>query len=185
VDDLTDYYTQNINKAKKLLAEAGYPNGFDMTITVPSNYQPHVDTAQVLVEQLKAINVNATIQLVDWNSWLKDVYTDRSFQSTVVGVDAANMTARAMLERFTSGYDGNFINYNNADYDALFQKALAEKDDAARTEIYQQMEENLTEHAANVYIQDLADLVAIRNNLAGYTFYPIYVMDLSKVHYVA
>ena len=185
VSGLTNYYTQDIVKAKKLLAEAGYPDGFDMTITVPSNYQPHVDTAQVLVEQLKAIGVNATIQLVDWNSWLKDVYTDRSFQSTVVGVDAANMTARAMLERFTSDNSQNFINYNNADYDTLFQKALAEPDDAARTEIYKQMETNLTEHAANVYIQDLADLVAVRNDLAGYTFYPIYVMDLSKVHYVA
>ena len=73
-----------------------------MTITVPSNYQPHMDTAQVLVEQLKAIGVNATIQPVEWASWLSDVYTGRRYQATVVGVDASNMTARALLERFTS-----------------------------------------------------------------------------------
>ena len=42
----------------------------------------------------------------------------------------------------------------------------------------------LTETAANVYIQDLANLVAIRENLTGYEFYPMYVMDLSTVHYV-
>ena len=47
------------------------------------------------------------------------------------------------------------------------------------------MERNLTEHAANVYIQDLADLVVLRNGLEGYQFYPIYVMDLSTVHYTA
>ena len=46
------------------------------------------------------------------------------------------------------------------------------------------MEKNLTENAANVYIQDLADLVAVRSNLDGLTFYPIYVLDLSTVHYV-
>ena len=42
----------------------------------------------------------------------------------------------------------------------------------------------LTENAANVYIQDLADLVALRSNLDGLNFYPIYVLDLSTVHYV-
>ena len=71
----------------------------------------------------------------------------------------------------------------DADYDALFQQAQATADDAEQTELYKQMERNLTEHAANVYIQDLADLVVLRNGLEGYQFYPIYVMDLSTVHY--
>jgi len=64
-----------------------------------------------------------------------------------------------------------------------FQQAQATADDAEQTELYKQMERNLTEHAANVYIQDLADLVVLRNGLEGYQFYPIYVMDLSTVHY--
>lgn len=183
-DTLTDYYTQDPAKAKALLAEAGYPDGFDLTITVPSNYQPHMDTAQVLAEQLKAVGVNAKIKPVDWNTWVSDVYVGRNFQATVVGVDASYMNARALLERFTAGYGKNFINYSNADYDALFQKALAEGDDAKRAELYRQMEKNLTEHAANVYVQDLADLVAVRKGLDGYRFYPIYVMDLASVHYV-
>ena len=182
-DSLTDYYTYDPDKAVELLTQAGYPNGFDMTITVPSNYQPHMDTATVLVEQLKAVGINATIEPIEWESWVADVYTGRQFQSTVVGVDASNMTARALLERFTSDYDRNFINYNNADYDALFQQAIACYDDAEQTALYKQMERNLTEHAANVYIQDLADLVALRTGLEGLQFYPIYVLDLSTVRY--
>ena len=154
-----------------------------MTITVPSNYQPHIDTATVLVEQLKAVGITAEIQPVEWGAWLSEVYGNRQFQSTVVGVDASNMTARALLERFTSAADDNFINYQNTDYDALFQQAQATADDAEQTELYKQMERNLTEHAANVYIQDLTDLVVLRNGLEGYQFYPIYVMDLSTVHY--
>ena len=183
-DSLTNYYTQDIEKAKSLLAEAGYPDGFDLTVTVPSNYQPHIDTAQVLIEQLKAIGVNAQIEKVDWNTWVSRVYTDRDYQSTVVGVDASSMTARAMLERFTSTYGKNFVNYNNADYDALFQQVSmvsAAGDDSATVELYKQMEKNLTENAANVYLQDLGDLVAIRSDLTGYNFYPIYVMDLSGI----
>ena len=182
-ESLTNYYTKDVEKAKSLLADAGYPNGFEMTITVPSNYQPHIDTAQVLVEQLKEIGVTAKIELVEWGTWVSDVYAGRQFQSTVVGVDASNMTARALLERFTSDYAKNFINYNSADYDALFQQALTTYDDAEQTAIYKAMEKNLTENAANVYIQDLADLVAVRQGLEGVTFYPIYVLDLSTVRY--
>jgi len=182
-ESLIDYYQYDVAKAKSLLAEAGYPDGFSMTITVPSNYQPHIDTAQVVAEQLKAIGVTAEIQLVEWGTWLSDVYGGRQFQSTMVGFDASTMTARALLERWTSGYSKNMINYNSPEYDALFAKAQASYDDAEQTEIYKEMTRNLTENAANVYIQDMADLVAVRKGVEGVTFYPIYVMDLSGVHY--
>ena len=59
-------YNQDIEKAKELLKEAGYPDGFELTITVPNNYQQHIDTAQVLVEQLKAIGCYAKIQQIEW-----------------------------------------------------------------------------------------------------------------------
>jgi len=183
-ESLSDYYEYNVEKAKELLKEAGYADGFSMTITVPSNYQPHVDTAQVIAEQLKAINVTAEIQLVEWGTWVSDTYGGRNFQSTVVGFDASTMTARALLERWTSDYPKNMINYNSAEYDELFAQALASYDDAEQTAIYRDMAKNLTENAANVYIQDMADLVAIRDGLEGVTFYPIYVMDLSTIHYV-
>ena len=184
-ESLTDYYPHDTEKAKELLAQAGYPDGFSMTITVPSNYKPHMDTAQVLVQQLAEVGITAEIQAVEWESWVSDAYTNRQFQSTVVGVDASNMTARALLERFTSTADNNFINYSNADYDALFAQAQATADDAEQTALYKEMEKNLTEHAANVYIQDLADLVAVRKGLEGVTFYPIYVLDLAGIHYTA
>ena len=184
-EELTRYYTHDVEKAKALLADAGYPGGFSMAITVPSNYQPHIDTAQVIVEQLKQVGITAEIQLVEWGSWLSDVYAGRQYQATVVGVDASTMTARALLERFTSTAGNNFINYNNAEYDAIFQAAIAAADDAAQTAAYKQAEANLTENAANVYIQDLADLVAVRKGLEGVRFYPIYVLDLSGVRYTA
>ncbi|MEF9971838.1 MAG: ABC transporter substrate-binding protein, partial [Oscillospiraceae bacterium] len=180
---LTDYYSFDPEKAKTLLAEAGYPEGFEMTITVPSNFQPHIDTAEIIAEQLKAIGVSAKVELVDWDSWLTNVYTGRKYQSTIVGVDAANLTARAMLERFTSDAGNNFVNFKNTEYDETFKKAIAATDDAAQTKLYGRMQEILTEDAANLYIQDLCDLVAMGKNVGGYEFYPLYVMDMSKVYF--
>lgn len=180
--ELVDKYPHSVEKAKELLAQAGYPDGFDMTISVPNNYQPHMDTAEVVAEQLREAGINVTIQPVEWSTWLDTIYNGRQFQATVVGVDAANMTARAMLERFTSDHAKNFINYSNPAYDALFQQAINATDEATQTDLYKQMETMLADTAANVYIQDLSDLVAMRQDLGGLKFYPIYVLDLSTVY---
>lgn len=75
------------------------------------------------------------------------------------------------------------INFNSAEYDALFAQAIACTDDAKQTELYKQMERVLTEEAANVYIQDLYDMVAVNPALEGLKFYPAYVLDLSTVCY--
>ncbi len=184
-DSLTEYYPYDPEKAKALLVEAGYPNGFEMTIIAPSNYTPHVAAAQVLAEQLGAVGIRVNLQEVEWNTWVKDIYGGRNFQATVVGFDAANLTANALLQRWVSDADKNMINFNNPDYDRVMAEANATTDDAARTELFRQAERILTEQAANVYIQDLADMVAINKDLTGFAFYPLYVMDLSHVSYVS
>ena len=181
VEELNDVYPYDPEKAKELLKEAGYENGFDFTITVPSNYQPHIDTAEVLTEQYKAIGVNATINLVEWSSWLSDVYTNRDFTSTVIGVDASSMTARALLERFVSDAGNNFINFNDPAYDEVFARATSTADDAESTEAYKELEKILTEDAANVYLQDMAEFVALNKKFEGYTFYPMYIQDIAKL----
>ncbi|MBR6258979.1 MAG: ABC transporter substrate-binding protein, partial [Oscillospiraceae bacterium] len=182
-DSLTDYYTKDIDKAKALLTEAGYPDGFSMTITVPSNYTPHVNTATVLVDQLAAVGITATVQPIDWSTWLSDVYGGRQFQSTITGLTSDNMTARKLLERFGSEISNNFTNYNNKEYDEILAKAVSATDDAQQTELYRQLEKNLTENAANVYLQDMADLVAVRSGVEGLTFYPLYVLDVSALYW--
>ena len=182
--ELNDVYNQDYDKAKELLAEAGYPDGFSFTITVPSNYQQHIDTAQVLVEQLKNIGVTAEIELVEWETWVSEAYTNRNFEATVVGVDASSLTASALLSRFVSDAPNNFINFSNADYDAAYARAEAAVDDEEKTEGFKECERLLAEHAANVYIQDLPCLVALNKKYAGYEFYPLYVQDISKLYIV-
>ncbi|MBR2275898.1 MAG: ABC transporter substrate-binding protein [Lachnospiraceae bacterium] len=184
MDELNEVYTYDPEKAKELLKEAGYENGFDMSITVPSNYQPHIETAEVLVEQLKKIGVNATIDLVEWNTWLSDVYAGRNYESTVIGVDASSMTARALLERFVSDADNNFVNFNNPTYDEVFAKAISTTDDEESTACYKELETILAEDAANVYLQDMAEFVALNKKFDGYVFYPMYIQDIAKLRIV-
>ncbi|KIR03254.1 Dipeptide-binding ABC transporter, periplasmic substrate-binding component [Lachnospiraceae bacterium TWA4] len=180
--ELANKYPKDVEKAKALLTEAGYPDGFEMTITVPSNYQQHVDTAQVVAEELKAIGVTAKINQVEWNTWLSDVYSARKYQSTVIGFDAANLTASALLARYQSTADNNCFNFKSDEFDKTLDEAMKTVDDAKKTELYKKCAKILSDEAASVYIQDLANLVALRNTFDGYKFYPLYVLDLSTIY---
>ena len=89
------------------------------------------------------------------------------------------------MGRFGTEVSNNFTNYSNEEYDEILAKALRTADDAEQTELYRKLERNLTENAANVYLQDMADLVAVRNGLDGLTFYPLYVLDVSTLGWAA
>ena len=179
--ELADKYSYDVDKAKELLAEAGYGDGFSFTITVPANYPQHVDTAQIIAEQLKKIGVTAEINQVEWNTWLDDTYGNRNFDATLVGVDASYFAASAMLSRFNADAKNNFINYANPDYDAAYAAARSTADEDAQTAAYKQCEEILADTAASVYIQDLPDMVALNKKFTGYKCYPLYIQDIAQI----
>ena len=181
--ELADAYPYDPDKAKSLLAEAGYADGFPLTITAPSNYAVHVNAAQVIAEQLKAVGIDAKINLVEWATWLSDVYQGRNFEATVVGFDASFLTARALLERWISDNSKNMINFNDPEYDRVLKEAFAATSDEEQTALYKQAEKILSDDAANVYLMDPNDLTVISKKLDGYIFYPLFVIDLAKIYY--
>ena len=124
VAELAEKYPYDVQKAKDLLARAGYPNGFSMTIAAPGNYRQHVDTALVLSQQLAAVGITAEVQEVPWENWVQDIYKGRQYEATVSGIAASNMTAREMLERYTTEHSKNFINFSDAEFDDVVARAM-------------------------------------------------------------
>lgn len=180
---LTNAYDQNIEKAKALLKQAGYANGFSMTITVPSNYAVHVDSAQVIVSELKKAGITAQIKQVDFATWLSSVYKNREYQSTVVSVDGATLSPKSYLSRYVSTDSNNFVNYSSTQYDKVYQTAAAEKDETKRVELYKNAQQILSQDAASVYIQDISASNALKDGVKGFTAYPLYVFDASTLYY--
>ena len=181
--ELAERYPHDVEKAKELLAQAGYPDGFEMTITAPSNYAQHVDTAQIIAEQLKAVNITANIEQVEWETWVTDIYRGRNYQTTVCGISADDMTAREMLVRYMSDNQKNFINFDDGEFDDALTRAMAATDEEEQVSQYKRAEEILNEKAASLWLQDLCDLVVLNPALDGFTFYRTYVVDMSTIHY--
>jgi peptide/nickel transport system substrate-binding protein len=179
---LKDPYPVDIEKAKSLLAEAGYPDGFPLEITVPSVYVMHVDTAQVLVNQLARIGIAVNIKQVDWATWLSDVYRGRNFQATIISLDSNSISPRSFLARYRSDAGSNFINFNNAAFDSLYDSILVELDDAKRTALYKSAQKLISDNAASVYIQDILGFKVLpKGRFSGVVNYPLFVIDFSTI----
>lgn len=175
-------YPHDVEKARELLKKAGYENGFDLEITVPSNYQLHVLIAEVLVDQLADIGVNATIKQVDWPTWLADTYVGRNYQATVIALDST-MAPGDALRFYPSDGSSNFVNFRHDEFDELYAAAMNATDMEDKIEGYKACQQYLTQNAASVYLMSPSNIVAVNPELEGFTFYPIYVLDMASVYY--
>jgi peptide/nickel transport system substrate-binding protein len=181
-ETLVNPYPHNPERARALLREAGYGDGFSLEITVPSNYTMHVDTAQVIVNQLAAVGIKATIRLVDWGAWLSEVYRGRNYQATIISLDAANSSPRTFLSRYLSTGGSNFINFKNADYDRVYQASLVETDEAKRIALYREAQQIISDNAASVYIQDIYSFRAFpKGRYTNVLSYPLFVTDFASI----
>jgi peptide/nickel transport system substrate-binding protein len=76
-------YAYNPTKAKSLLAAAGYPHGFSLTLTVPP--YPYAVTAAPLIQaELKAVGIDVTIKDIQFPAWLTQVFKNSDFQLTII-----------------------------------------------------------------------------------------------------
>ena len=182
-ESLKDPYPKNIEKAKALMAEAGFPQGFPLEIIVSSNYTMHVDTAQVIINQLEAAGISGSIRLVDWATWLSEVYMGRKYHATIISLDASNVSPRSFLSRYLSNSGGNFVNFKNAEFDQVYNTVLKESDEAKRVTLYREAQRIISENAASVYIQDILAFRAFAaGRFDGVLNYPLYVIDFATIY---
>ncbi len=180
--DLTDLYPYDPERARELLTEAGYPEGFETTMTLPSNYEFHVRTGELIAAMLAAVGIKVKIQLVDWGTWLERVYAQADYDLTVIGhigrLDPALMLTGYGAERpdyyFRRGW-------RNEELERLLEEGKTCMDPERRREIYARAQRIIAEEVVNYFIQDPHRIIAARAGIEGLTVYPIYVLDLSNV----
>ena len=176
-------YPHNIEKAKALLKEAGYENGFEFTLSLPTNYRFHADTGVIVSEQLKKVGIKANLVEVEWGTWLKEIYAGRKYEGTIIALDG-KIEPYNILNRYISTHSRNFMNYNSREYDEVMKKITQTTDEKIKVELYKEAQMILAEDIPVVFIMAPAGIVATDKNLRGYTPYPIYVQDISTLYFV-
>lgn len=179
-DRLSEVYPYDVAQAKSVLGTAGWANGFDLEITVPGNYRIHVDTAQIIAEQLAKIGIRCKIRTVEWTTWLDQVYTRFDYQATVIAF-AGKLEPAEVLRRYYSSYKRNFTRYSNPVFDETFDKAELETDTAKRIRYYKYCQELLTKSAPAVFISDPHNVLLLRKDVRGYETYPVLFYNFAKM----
>jgi peptide/nickel transport system substrate-binding protein len=161
----------DIAKAKQLLTDAGYPNGFSTTILSWSQYSFLSNAAVVVQEQLKQIGITADINLEENAAFIKD-YLDNNFDLTVSGTSAYVDPNDIYLRNFGTGQPSNAVRYSNPKADDLIAQGVATTDQAKRKQIYQQLQQLLLDDVpwVNLYIANQFE--AMKTYVKGYTHIP-------------
>jgi peptide/nickel transport system substrate-binding protein len=147
-------------KAKKLLAEAGYPKGFEAVLKVAPQYYYTVRTGEVLADQLSKIGVKIKIEQIEWGQWLSRVWKDADYDLTIIGHAEAwdiNNYAKPTY----------YFRYDSAEFRKLFQESETTVDDKARRELYVKMQKKLVEDAPVVWLYIHPRLVVAKKGLQG------------------
>ncbi|CAM5795206.1 MULTISPECIES: ABC transporter substrate-binding protein [Brevibacillus] len=157
-------YTPNVEKAKRLLAEAGYPNGFDTVIETASTYPDMVESAQIIQQHLKAIGINAKINQLEWGNYI-DTWKSKDM-NMMVGRNTSGVDSdRSMRYFFSTTGSANVWNYSNPKYDELVQKALETVDVQERKKLYDEAQKLLVEDAPNLFLASPKNFYAVRDNV--------------------
>jgi peptide/nickel transport system substrate-binding protein len=178
--DMTGMYPYDPQKAKDLLAEAGYPDGFKATLHLPASYPLHRGAGEIIADQLAKVGIDLEIRVIEWGTWLEQIYTNREFELTVVGF-TGKLDPNSVLNRYLSTSSRNFGNFNSPEYDQLLAQGLLENDQQKRIEIYQELQAILAREASNVYIMDPSQLAVMQKEIEGWNNYPVYVLDLAAL----
>lgn len=179
--DCNDIIEYNPEKAKDLLKEAGYENGFDIELTLPKNYQLHVDAGQVIADQLSQIGINVNIELVEWGTWVSEVYGGKKFEMTVVG-HTGRLDSYAFLSRYKSD-SNDYISLKTGEVDKLLDDALQELDENKRKEIYKEIQIILANKLPAIYLQTPHTMIGAQKNVEGMEIFPIDVYDYKNVYF--
>lgn len=176
---LEEVIPYNPEKAKQLLSEAGYAD-LELTMDLPSSYPLHVQTGEIIADQLSRVGINVKIQIIEWGTWLERVYNQRDYDLTVTGL-TGKLDPHTILSRYVSTEPKNFTNFNNPEFDQLIKQGVVVSA-AERADIYKRAQEILTNNVAGVFIMDPKQLTVIKKEIYGWQNYPVYVIDVANLY---
>jgi peptide/nickel transport system substrate-binding protein len=160
-------YTPNVQRAKQLLAEAGYPNGFNTRIVTSPTYEGGVAVAQVIQEQLRAIGVNATLDTIEWGTYINR-WVARDFD-TMIELRGGDPDPDRFLYRtfHSTGAVNNFL-FKDAPIDRLLERGRVNVDPDARKVIYADLEKALIEAAPAVFLYTPMETQVLQGYVRGF-----------------
>jgi peptide/nickel transport system substrate-binding protein len=161
-------YPYNPDKAKQLLAEAGHPNGFKITIETPSGrYLNDKQVAEAAAGDLAKVGIEMSVNPLEWGAMIK-VLQEKQGDLLLLAQNSQDTYALTSV-CFHSKIKGiPWLGYNSPEADALIEKGGQEMDDKARVETFKKLGQVITEDAPWVFLHASEDLYGVGPKVQGW-----------------
>ncbi|MDD2476994.1 MAG: ABC transporter substrate-binding protein [Dysgonamonadaceae bacterium] len=163
-------YKYDLDKAKSLLVEAGYPEGFSVPITIDSNRTDHERIAMLYKTSLAKIGVDLQIEKLPSG----DLYSRRSKHELAlyINMDMAGFPDPqfAIGTFMLTGNGANYNDYSNQEVDRLFEEAAATLDQEIRSKSWEGMQKIFGEEVGWIMVAEPGFYLPVRDNVQGLTW---------------
>lgn len=182
-DEEIDGLQYDLEEAKKLLAEAGYEDGFTATLWTNDNPQ-RIDTAILLQDTLKDLNIELKIEQMEFGTYIEELKKgdhDLYMLGWTNPMLDADHGLYMLFHSSSIGVPPNAMWYENDKVDELLEAGRQEMDDEKRLDIYKELQETIIEDAPMIFLDYQVYLTAVRNNVEGFRIDSGGIYHLEKV----
>jgi peptide/nickel transport system substrate-binding protein len=188
-DETSTGYPYDPDKAKQLLADAGYPNGFEAELLIydnPRGYNPIGGRMGVAIQEyLKEIGVNAKITQLEWGAFLQKVRSGEYHGMALGGWSGDNGDPDNFLYELFSSYTipvGNTAAYRNDELDKILVEARQTVDQQERVDLYTKAQQIIMEDAPWIFVNHTKQIRATRKEVKGFLLNPLQMFfDMERV----
>jgi peptide/nickel transport system substrate-binding protein len=175
--DLTDQYAFDPDRARALLAEAGFAEGLNLTLQLPPvNYARR--GGEIIASQLAQVGIRVEIIPVEWATWLDVVYTEANYDLSIVShVEPLDISIYA-----DPAY---YFQYDNPEFRAVMAAANRATDTDSQYAEWRAAQRLLTDDAVNVFLFELAKVGVAKVGINGlWQNWPMFINDMAAVRWV-
>ncbi len=167
--DFAALYPYNPEKAKKLLAQAGIGQDTVLELFLPQNYEIHVKAGEIYQDMLTKVGLNVKIKLVDWSTWISDVYRGAKYDLTVIG-----HTGKLDPDGTLSGYGtkSRYVRWINPRAAELIGQARKVSGFENRKRLYDEVLEIMATEVPFMYLGSSYRHTAVRKNVSDFRMTP-------------
>ncbi|WP_397543796.1 ABC transporter substrate-binding protein [Roseovarius salis] len=174
--DLTGMSGHDPEKSKALLAEAGYPDGFETTLKLPPPSYARRG-GEIIAAQLRAVGIEAEITNLQWAQWLEQVFRGKDYGLTIV----------SHTEPFDIGIYARpdyYFQYDSPEFQQMNAALSTETDPEERSALLKRMQRKIAKDYVNGYLFQLATPTVANAEIRGlWKDAPTQATDLTGVHW--
>jgi peptide/nickel transport system substrate-binding protein len=165
--DYTGIYPYDLTEARERISGLGEVR--ELVLKLPQNYEPHVKAGEVYQEMLEAAGLSVRIQLVDWSSWLSEVYRGSQFDLTVIG-HTGKLDPHGRLAPYAS--DDNYVQWSDEEAARLIEEARRTLDREERRQLYARVLEIMAREVPFVFVGSPYRYVGLREEVENFKMDP-------------